>query len=139
MDLEAYKKHFNENNTFLKIAGGELTKLEKGYAEVTMVTSPSVKNVAESVHGGALYTIADAAVGAASKSFGKMTVTLEGKLNYIRPARINGKAIRAIAKTVHIGRTTGVFSCDLVNEEEKILATGLFTMFILDQDIQINS
>ena len=59
--------------------------LREGYAEVEMEAGPKLANVNKTVHGGAIFSLADTAVGIASKSYGFGSVTLEGKINYLRP------------------------------------------------------
>lgn len=75
-----------------------------------------------------MYTLADTVTGAASKTRGQQTVTIEGKLNYIRAVK-GGSTIRAVARARHMGRSTSVYDCDIFDENGKLAATGIFTYY----------
>ena len=83
MDLEAYRKKFNEQSAFLKLLGAEVTVLKEGYAEAELTVKPQLVNISRTVHGGVIFSLADSTVGAASKCYGFGSVTLEGKMNYL--------------------------------------------------------
>ena len=136
MDLEAYRKTFNRTSNFLKLIGAELTVLREGYAEVELVSQEKHQNVNGTVHGGILFSLADTAVGAASNSGGRASVTLEGKLNMIRPASVDGERLTAMARELHGGRRTGVYECRILGGSGKLVAEGLYTMFMLDQTVE---
>lgn len=136
MDLEAYRKTFNKTSNFLQLIGAELTVLREGYAQVELVSQEKHRNVNGTVHGGILFSLADTAVGAASKSGGRASVTLEGKLNMIRPASVEGERLTAVAKELHGGRRTGVYECRILGGGGKLVAEGLYTMFMLDQTVE---
>ena len=132
-DREAFRQKYNEESTFLKNAGAGITVLGEHYAEAELVTCPDHANISGIVHGGVLYSLADAAAGAASKSTGEKTVTLEGKINYLRPVAINGKTLKAVAKPKHVGRTTSVYECEVYAGEEILAAVCLFTFYTLSR------
>lgn len=121
-------RQFAENNNFAQLLGIHITKLDTGYAEGEAKVVSEHINTNGYAHGGLMYALADTVTGAASKTCGGRTVTLEGKLNYIRAVK-GGTTIRAIAKARHMGRTTGVYDCDIFSEDGKLAATGLFTYY----------
>ena len=45
MDLEAYRKKFNEQSAFLKLLGAEVTVLKEGYAEAELTVKPQLVNI----------------------------------------------------------------------------------------------
>ena len=130
MTLEEIKDNFNEKNRFVATIGAKVTVLREGYAEVEMVISESHLNTNGTLHGGVLFTLADSAAGAASKSYGCGSTTLEGKFNYIRPGVGVGITIKAVAETCHQGKTTGVCESKVYDDQGKLLAMGIFTMFL---------
>ena len=101
-----------------------------------LVSQEKHQNVNGTVHGGILFSLADTAVGAASKSGGCASVTLEGKLNMIRPASVDGERLTAMARELHGGRRTGVYECRILGGSGKLVAEGLYTMFMLDQTVE---
>lgn len=81
MDCTEYKDYYNRKSNFNRINGMNVMKLERGYAEVEMTVNDNSLNVLGSLHGGALYTLADTAAGVASLSYGITSVTLNGRLS----------------------------------------------------------
>lgn len=130
MTIEELQAEFNETNHFLRFLGGQVTVLKKGYAEVEMTTTEAFMNSNGTLHGGLIYTLADTAAGAASRSYETGSTTLEGKMNYIRPGRCDASKIRAVAQAIHAGRKTAVYDTKVYDDQDKLLASALFTMFI---------
>lgn len=97
-----------------------------------MIIDEQILNVHGFVHGGALYSLADTAAGAASFTSGRDSVTLSGTINYIKPGR-GGKLI-GIAQKISAGRTTGVYEVFIFNDADVLLSRATFTMFFLDQE-----
>lgn len=133
IDLNHYRVRFNETNNFLRYLGAELTILEEGYAQIEMVTREDHRNMNNSVHGGVLMALADSAAGAASKTYGYVSVTLEGKMNFIRPVQIDGGIVKVAAKAIHAGRRTGVYECNVYDGGGKLAAVAVYTMFMTDE------
>ena len=71
--------------------------------------------------------------GCAARSRGQYCTTIEGKLNYIRAASLSDKKLLGIAKVIHFGRKTIVLSVEIRNDAGKLIATGLFTYFVLEK------
>ncbi len=136
MDFEKYRTYFNENNTAVKELGMKITKLKEGYAEGCFVVEKRHLNVQGTLQGGMYYVLADAVAGVASKSYGNGSVTLEGNMNFLRSGQL-GQTIRAIGKTVHIGRKTGVFEVNVYNDSDELLAVSRYSYFILNKPIEI--
>ena len=82
------------------------------------------------VHGGALYTLADDAAGAAARGDGRLYVTQYGDLHFL-DNRACG-TIRAEGRVRHRGRSTVLIGVDITDEEGKLLATGEFSYFHVD-------
>ncbi len=132
MDYEKFREYFNTNTDFLKTIGAVVTLIRDGYAEMEMMTTPALGNVNGTVHGGALYSLADTTAGVAARTSGKKTVTLNGSLNFIHPASEKGRRLRSVAQAQHMGSRTGVFDCKIY-DEETLVASGSFTMYYLDE------
>ena len=61
LDLEMHRKIRNNNNTFAKVNGIEAIELKEGYAVAKMEITPDHYNPLDTVHGGAILTLADVA------------------------------------------------------------------------------
>ena len=85
-----------------------------------------------SLHGGILCDIADAAMGlayAAGLNDDESFTTIELKINYLRPFKEGH--LKAVAKTVHRGRTVGVLDCEVFDDRGKIIARSSSTCLTL--------
>lgn len=130
--MEALKKRLNGNSQYLQSNDMKVMELGEGYARVEMVIDEQILNVHGFVHGGALYSLADTAAGAASFATGRDSVTLTGTINYIKPGK-GGKLI-GVATEISHGRTTGVYEVFIYNDQQVLLSRATFTMFFLDGD-----
>jgi len=135
MDYDKYMKVFNKDNYFMHYNGMRLVVLKEGYAEMEMEINNNSLNIQGTLHGGSIYTLADTAAGAASKSYGFVSITLNGSINYIKTTK-TGK-VKAIANRVHQGRTTGVYRVEVIDENDIMLAWCTFTMFSTGAVIKI--
>jgi acyl-CoA thioesterase len=135
MDCTEFIDYYNRKSNFNRINGMIVLKLERGYAEVEMTVNDNSLNVLGSLHGGALYTLADTAAGVASLSYGITSVTLNGSMSYIKPV-ICGK-VKAIASEISRGRKIGVYDVCINDENERLLAKAIFTMYIIGNKIEM--
>lgn len=129
-NLDDLIERLNGNSQYLQSNDMKVTELRRGYARVEMIIDQQILNVHGFVHGGALFSLADTAAGAASFATGRDSVTLAGIINYMKPGR-GGKLI-GIATEINAGRTTGVYEVFIYNDDEVLLSRATFTMFFLD-------
>lgn len=93
-----------------------------GYAILEMDLDEQLLNIYGLVHGGALFSLADTAAGAASFTTGRDSVTLNSSINYIRPA--SGGKLKACTSEIHAGKTTGVYEV-FIYDDQNIFSPGL--------------
>lgn len=74
----------NEKNTFVRENGIQISELRDGYAKVMMTVSSKHLNPIGSIHGGCLFTVADATAGAAAATCGKPVTTVDTNIHYLR-------------------------------------------------------
>jgi uncharacterized protein (TIGR00369 family) len=120
------------------LIGCKVTAVKPGATILELVASQSHKNLMGTVHGGILCMMADTAMGMAfitTLSENETHTTLELKINFMRPAW-EGR-IRAIGKVVKRGKATGFVECEIVNDEDQLLAKASSTFMILT-DSQAN-
>ena len=84
------------------------------------------------LHGGILCDIADAAMGLAYASTlgdGESMTAVELKINFLKPVwRAN---LRAIGRVVQSGKTLGLLECDIVDENDRLIARAASTCMTL--------
>ena len=130
--MEQLKARLNSSSMYLQSNDMHVVEVKERYGKVEMIIDEQILNVHGFVHGGALYSLADTAAGAASFATGRDSVTLSGTINYIKPGK-GGKLI-GIAQEISAGRTTGVYEVFIFNDAEVLLSRATFTMFFLDND-----
>ncbi len=87
------------------------------------------------VHGGVWCDIADAAIGTAhatSLEEGESFTSIDLQINFFRPAW--NARIRAVAKPVHVGRLVSRYVCDILRDDDKLVAQVTSTVMTLRGD-----
>jgi uncharacterized protein (TIGR00369 family) len=114
-----------------------LDRLSFGDGQCTMKleAGPQHANPMGTLHGGVLCDVADAAMGMAFFSTcdeGESFTTLELKINFLRPFW-TGKLL-AHGRVVSRGKTVGMTECDVVDENERLIAKATSTVMALRGD-----
>ena len=135
MDYAQFIDYFNQHDRFSVAGGMRLTQLALDEAEVQMQMDGDSLNFMGTLHGGAMATLADTAAGCAALSRGQLCVTLSANLQYVRPAR-KGR-VTARARQIHHGRTLGVCEVRIYDEQEQLLCTGTYSMFIRSEPVTL--
>lgn len=105
-----------------------LVEAERGRALLVMDVAPDRMNAHGSCHGGAVWTLADMAFGAAGFYDGTI-LTVGSDLTFIRPASA-GTRLWAAAREITRKGKTGVFHLRLAtdpDDDDTIVAVGQFT------------
>lgn len=116
-------------NSYVKWNGIELESLEHDRALLSLTLEEMHKNPYGIAHGGALYTLADTACGAAARTDGRDYVTQNSSVNFIS-SRSEG-VVLAEARVRHRGRSTCVVEFNITDGEGALLVTGMMTFFCL--------
>jgi len=120
----ARKNPFTEHNFY------QLELAERDRAVYRLDIRPESLNPFGMVHGGALYTMADDAAGAAAHGDGRHYVTQTGTLHFLQNQSTG--TIRAEGRVRRRGRATVFTSVEITNEEGTLLAAGDFVYFCVD-------
>jgi len=115
-----------------QLIGFRATDVEPGRAVVELVASQRHANPMGTVHGGILCDIADAAMGiayAATLDEGETFTTLELKINFLKPVWTG--RLTATGRVVKGGRTVGLVECDVVDDEDRLVARATSTCMTL--------
>ena len=104
-----------------------------GTAVFTMITDPLRHgNVMGTLHGGALATLADTAMGfafATTLAGDETFATLEMKVSFLRP--VWASTLTASAHVVHRGKTTGLVECRVTDERDRLIGHATSTCLVL--------
>lgn len=112
--------------------GVMVTDVTPGRAVGQLVVGPDSINPHGNVHGGALTTLADTVSGCCACSMGGICVTAGCSMEYLRPA--NGSVIFCEATPKKLGRSLSVVQVTLTNDQNKVVATGTFTFFMMPEE-----
>ena len=134
-DLPSLAKAVMAAQPFSRLLGCELAMIEPGRAELTMPITDQVRQQFGFVHGGVLSYLADNSLTfAAGSVLGASVVTVEHKLNYLRPARGDGRLV-AIASVVDAGANQAVCRCEVYVDQggdRRLCAAGQGTIRKVD-------
>lgn len=113
-------------NAFMLYNHMEIQEIEPDRVVSRLDIRPESRNPFGMVHGGALYTLADNAAGAAAHTDGRGHVTQTSTLHFL--GNVPEGTVLATATVLHRGRATCLVHVELT-AEGKLLATGEFTFF----------
>ena len=121
------KSPVGQDSNFSRLLGIRILRAENGEAELRMAMQEQMLNLHGRMHGGALYSLIDTALGQASHSlFGGEagSMTLECKVNYMRP--VSEGELTCHAKVLHDGTRTQVIEAEAL-QEGKLVAKAVAT------------
>jgi acyl-CoA thioesterase len=110
------------SDPFCGRVGIDLEDIGAGYAETTMTIDENHRNFHGTPHGGAVYTLADAAFAAASNSHGDAAFALETNISYLAAADV-GETLHAVAEETHLGGRTAEYEVVVTTEGGDRIAT----------------
>lgn len=115
-----------------ELLGIRLVSIDEDEAVFEMEVRPEHANPMGTLQGGVICALVDAAMGLAYAyrlDEGESFTTLELKANYLR-AVTDGK-LTARGRVVHAGRTVGLTTCDVVDEQDRKIAHATSTCMTL--------
>jgi len=119
-----------------KTLGFRLIEVGPGTATMELMAEPEIHaNPMGTIHGGVLCDIADAAIGtahAAGLKEDESFTSIDLQINFFRPVW-NGR-IRAVAKPVNVGRQISRYVCDILRDDDKLVAQVTSTVMTLRGD-----
>ena len=118
-------------SAFSELLGCRLQRLEEGVAEVSLALAPHLRNRGNMLHGGAIFSLVDTAMGLACSSahgFDRHSVTVECKINYLRP--VSDGEVLCIARVLQAGRRILVVEADVL-QGDKLMAKAQGTFAAL--------
>ena len=107
---------------FAQWLGIALQELRPGYSRVAMTLTPQMVNFHGIPHGGAIFSLADAAFAAAGNSHGQTAVALSMTIHYLA-ATEPGARLVAEAQELRRGNRTGFYQITVKTESGELIAT----------------
>jgi acyl-CoA thioesterase len=135
-NLEAIRHHF-ENDGFATANGMRLVELRSGFAKTTVAVESRHMNNVGMVHGGAIFTLAAFAFGAASRTAGHSTVGVSTNISFLKPTRSG--TLYAEATEISRSRKLSVCTVRVTDDTGELVALFQGTAYIKDQPFPANT
>jgi acyl-CoA thioesterase len=129
-DLNAIRHHF-ENDHFAAWNDMKLVELRPGFAKTSLTVEDRHLNSFGTVHGGAIFTLADFAFGAASNMGGKVAPAISTNMSFLKATRSG--TLFAEATEISRSRKLSVCTVRVTNEAEELVALFQGTAYIKDE------
>lgn len=113
-------KRFFKNDKFGEHVGIELLEVSAGSAKVKMEIKDYHLNSHKTVHGGAIFTLADLAFAVASNSHGTIAASINANISYIKAATTG--TLIAEAKEVAINPKLATYTIHVTDDAGDIIA-----------------
>ena len=108
-----------ENDPYCATLGIDLVALEPGRARTELTVTDDLLNFHGTPHGGAIYSLADAAFAAASNSHGQPAVALETNVSYLAAVE-TGTTLAATATETHASRKTAEYEVVVTADGDRV-------------------
>jgi acyl-CoA thioesterase len=111
---------FRKNDRFASHSGIELLEISEGRAKASMKIRKHHLNAVGSVHGGAIFTLADFVFAVASNSHGTIAVAINVSISYLKAA--NEGCLFAEAKEVAKKPKLASYTVNVTDEQGDLIA-----------------
>ena len=117
--FSAYRKQFDKDG-FAKSLGIRLIEASPGYAAAQMEVEVRHLNSVGTLHGGAIFTLADFVFAVASNAHGKIAMAINAEISYFKA--IHSGTITARAREISLHAKLGTYLVDIYNESGDLIA-----------------
>lgn len=133
LDLDKIRKKI-DSDKFAKFMGIRILELKEGYSKLTMTITEDMLNFHNIAHGGAIFSLADAAFAAASNSHGQKSLALCMNINYRSPAN---KGTRLVAECFEesFGRRTALYRIEVRSDDGKLIASSQGVVYRKNEEL----
>lgn len=125
---EKIVNHMLKHDTFSQWLGIQLIDVGKGKCTLQCTLNDEMLNAYEIAHGGIIFSLADSAVAFASATFGRVAVTVDHSISFIKKA-VSGDVLTIKAETVSMGSQIGVIKAEVTNNEKELIAVAKGTVY----------
>ncbi len=117
-----------EQDAFSQWLGIALLEVREGYSRIQMTVRKEMVNGFGIAHGGIAFSLADSAFAFACNNRNNLSVALDTNISFTRAVQI-GDTLTAEATEIHNGRSTGVYSISIFNQQNEQVALFKGTCF----------
>ena len=129
--MEKALEFFRRNDHFARHCGIELLDGGPGWAKARLEVQPFHLNGAKTVHGGALFSLADFAFAVAANTQGQLALAISTNMSFVKAAYSG--TLYAEAKELSINRKLGTYEVRITDQEQRLIAQFQGTAFRKDE------
>ncbi len=118
--MKQIKQFISARDQYARHSGIELLDVAPGRAKASMKVEPYHFNAAGTVHGGAIFTLADYAFAAASNSHGTLAMGINVSISYVRAA--TGGTLYAEAQELSRNHKLASYSVQVTDDADEVVA-----------------
>jgi acyl-CoA thioesterase len=113
--------HMMQHDRFSQWLGIEVLDIKTGESCIRMKVREEMVNGFGIAHGGVAFSLADSAFAFACNNRNQLSVALDTSINFTKEVRV-GDTLTATAKEEHNGRSTGLYTIRITNQDDKLVA-----------------
>lgn len=114
-------EEFLKKDKYAELTGIKLLEVSEGRARAMLEINEKHLNGFGTVHGGAIFTLADFAFGAASNSHGTAAVAINSSISFFKAA--SAGILYADAKEISLHYKLASYVIDITNEKNELIAS----------------
>lgn len=118
--LGIIKDFFSIHDLFARHSGIELQEVGEGWAKASMKIEPYHFNGAKTVHGGAIFTLADFAFAVASNSHGNLAMGINTSVSFVKAPTAG--TLHATAREQSRNPKLASYSVMITDDEDSVVA-----------------
>ncbi|MCE7698514.1 MAG: PaaI family thioesterase [Methanobacterium paludis] len=119
METEQIRKFFKKDR-FAESLGIKLLEVSEGGAKTKMEINDEHLNGIGTVHGGALFTLADFTFAVAANSHGRVTVAINANISYMKA--VSWGTLTAEAREISLNPKLATYTIDITDEDGELIA-----------------
>lgn len=123
-----------DSEPFGKKFGLKLVDMQEGFARIEMRFTDDMENMFGMAHGGAIFSLMDAAFEVASNSHGTMAVALNMNINFMA-SPVKGATLTAEAREINKTKRTATYDIRATDDSGKLLATCQSLVYRLEKPL----
>src|ERR1700733_6840586 len=120
--------HMMQHDAFSKWLGIEILEIKEGSCKLKMKIREEMVNGFHVAHGGIIFSLADSALAFACNNRNNLSLALECNISFLKQVNV-GDELTAEATEIHNGKSTGVYSINVINQNNQQVALFKGTCF----------
>ena len=120
--------HMMKHDAFSKWLGIEILEIKEGSCKLKMKIREEMVNGFHVSHGGIIFSFADSALAFACNNRNNFSLAMDCNISFLKQVNV-GDELTAEATEIHNGKSTGVYSVTLINQNNQQVALFKGTCF----------